>query len=121
LTATGGRPGPTIEILYFAGCPNYEALVARLPKLLDHAGVKAKIALRQVESEEDATRSRFLGSPTVLVNGRDIEPGADGRTDFGLKCRLYRTPSRIVGMPPDTLVVDALVAETGCLRRRRSA
>jgi hypothetical protein len=64
--------------------------------------------LRQVESEEDARRSRFLGSPTVRVDGRDIEPGADRRTDYGLKCRLYRTPDGIVGVPPDTVIVDAL-------------
>lgn len=108
MTAPAGRPDPTIEILYFAGCPNYEALVSRLPKLLDHAGVKAEVTLRQVESEEHARRSRFLGSPTVRVDGRDVEPDADRRTDYGLKCRLYRTRDGIVGMPPDTLVVDAL-------------
>jgi hypothetical protein len=108
LTAPAGRRGPTIEILYFDGCPNYEALVSRLPKLLDHTGIKAEIKLRQVESEEDARRSRFLGSPTVRVDGRDVEPGVDGRTDYGLRCRLYRTPGGIVGVPPDTLVVEAL-------------
>jgi len=110
LTVPAGREGPTIEVLDFERCPNYEALGLRLPKLLDHAGVKAEVKLRQVESEEDARRARFLGSPTVRVDGRDVEPDADGRTDYGLKCRLYRTPGGIVGAPPDTLVVDALEA-----------
>ena len=110
MTAPAGRPGPTIEILYFDGCPNYEALVSRLPELLDHAGVKARIVLRQVESEEDTRRLRFLGSPTVRIDGRDIEPHAHRRTDYGLKCRLYRTQDRIVGAPPDALIVEALRA-----------
>jgi hypothetical protein len=110
LTVPAGREGPTIEVLYFEGCPNYEALVLRLPKLLDRVRVKAEMKLRQVESEEDARRARFLGSPTVRVDGRDVEPHADGRTDYGLKCRLYRTRGGIVGVPPDKLVVDALEA-----------
>ena len=99
---------PMVEVLYFDGCPNYEALVSRLPDLLAHAEVKAEVRLRRVESEEDATRARFLGSPTVRVDGRDVEPGADGRADYGLKCRLYRSAGGIVGVPPDTLIVHAL-------------
>jgi hypothetical protein len=35
-----------------------------------------------VRTEEEARRERFLGSPTVQVNGRDIEPQARGRKDF---------------------------------------
>jgi hypothetical protein len=108
LTAPAGRSSPTIELLYFDGCPNFEALVARLPKLLDQAGVTAEMKLRKVESEEDATRLRFLGSPTVRVDGRDIEARADGRTDYGLKCRLYRTRAGIAGAPADGLIVGAL-------------
>jgi hypothetical protein len=108
LTFPPARADRTIEVLYFDGCPNYEALVSRLPKLLDHAGVTGEMKLRQVESEEDARGSRFLGSPTVRVDGRDVEPDVDERTDYGLKCRLYRTPDGIVGVPPDTLIVAAL-------------
>ena len=110
MTVSAARKAPTIEVLYFEGCPNYEALVLRLPELLGHAGVKAEMKLRQVESEEDARRERFLGSPTVRVDGRDVEPNASGRTDYGLKCRLYRTPGGIVAVPPDALVVDAFEA-----------
>jgi hypothetical protein len=101
LTVPAGREGRTIEVLYLEGCPNYESVVIRLPKLLDHAGVKADLKLRQVESEEDARRARFLGSPTVRVDGRDVEPDADARADYGLKCRLYRTPGGFAGVPPD--------------------
>jgi hypothetical protein len=66
------------------------------------------VRLLPVESQEEARRSRFLGSPTVRVNGRDIDPGAEARTDYGLKCRLYRTPDGIMGTPPDSLIIDAL-------------
>jgi hypothetical protein len=43
------------------------------------------------QAPTQAEEERFLGSPSVRVEGVDIEPGAGERTDFGLKCRLYRT------------------------------
>ena len=75
-----GRPAMTIEVLYFDGCPSYEALVPHLQQLLSERGVAADVALRRVDSDADAQRLRFLGSPTVRVDGRDVEPGADART-----------------------------------------
>jgi hypothetical protein len=101
----------TIELLYFDGCPNHEPVLARMPELLARAGVDAKLELRHVESDEDAQRSRFLGSPTVRVGGRDVEPGADEREDFGLKCRLYRTSAGLGGVPLDEWIVAALQGE----------
>ena len=98
-----------VELLYFDGCPNHEALVPRLRALLDRADGTAVLELRRVESEEEARRARFLGSPTVRVDGRDVEPDAVARDDYGLKCRLYRgTDGRSVGLPPDELVLAAL-------------
>jgi hypothetical protein len=58
-------------------------------RLATEAG--AELALRRIDTSDDAEAQRFLGSPTVRVNGRDVDPGAEGRTDYGLKCRLYRS------------------------------
>jgi len=90
----------TVELLYFDGCPNYEPLLAQLRALLAERGIDADVKLRRVESAEEAQRERFLGSPTVRVDGVDIEPGAGERVDFGLKCRIYRTSQGLSGMPP---------------------
>lgn len=98
----------TIEILYFDGCPNHEQLVARLPRLLQREGITANIELRNISDEQTAIAARFLGSPTVRVNGKDIELDADRREDYGLKCRIYRTETGLVGMPPDELILEAL-------------
>jgi hypothetical protein len=92
----------TIEVLYFDGCPRHDALAAHLHALLDAAGVRADVALRRIESDDDAQRTRFLGSPSVRVDGRDVEPGAEAREDFGLKCRLYQTPDGLTGPRPTT-------------------
>ncbi len=97
-----------VELLYFEGCPNYEALLPRLRQLLHDAGVTDEIELRQVETVEAAEREHFLGSPTVRVNGEDVDPGAADRTDFGMECRLYRSESGASPLPPDEWIRAAI-------------
>jgi hypothetical protein len=91
-----------VQVLFFDGCPNHEALLPHLRELLD-AGLAegTDIELVRVEDDEAAARLRFLGSPTVRIDGRDVEPGAGERTDFGLKCRLFATPDGLRGVPAD--------------------
>jgi hypothetical protein len=98
----------TIEVLYFDGCPNHEPVLERLRELVAQDAAHAEIALRRVETDEEAQRLRFLGSPTVRVDRRDVEPGAEARDDFGLKCRLYRTGDGLAGAPPEEWLVAAL-------------
>jgi hypothetical protein len=98
----------TIELLYFDGCPNHDELVPHLRELLVAAGIDATIELRRVETVEDAERERFLGSPTVRVDGRDVDPNAAAREDYGMKCRLYATAEGLRGIPPDAWIVAAL-------------
>jgi hypothetical protein len=98
-----------VELLFFDDCPNHEALVPRLRRLLNAADAgDTAIELVRVEDADTAEAKRFLGSPTVRVDGRDVEPGADMRTDFGLKCRLFATPDGPRGMPADEWVLRAI-------------
>jgi hypothetical protein len=55
-------------------------------------------------------RLRFLGSPTVRVDGRDVEPGADERDEFALACRVYRTQDGLRGQPDPEWITAALRA-----------
>jgi hypothetical protein len=72
-----------IEVLYFDGCPNHEALLPRrLHELLDQARVATAVELVEVPDDAAAQSQRFLGSSTLRVDGRDVEPGAELRTDF---------------------------------------
>ena len=98
----------TIELLYFAGCPSYEALLPRLRLVLDQERIDEQIELRRVESPEQAETERFLGSPTLRIDGRDVDPGAEARDDFGLKCRLYRSEAGLERTPPDEWIIAAL-------------
>ena len=97
-----------LEVLYFDGCPSHEALMPRLRDLMAQTGVDASVELKHVESVEAAERERFLGSPTLRVNGQDVDPTAGERTDFGLRCRLYSCPDGLRGTVPDEYVVAAL-------------
>lgn len=105
-----------VEALYFDGCPNHELLLVRLRELLASAGVVADIELVAVEDSDRAERERFLGSPTVRIDGEDVEPGAHKRGDFGLKCRLYATCDGLVGIPADSWVLAALRRAQGASR-----
>ena len=102
---------PMIELLYFDGCPNHEALLPRLRSLIADAGLDAQVELRRFESVEAAERERFLGSPTVRIDGEDVDPSAVERDDFGLKCRLYRTDEGAAGTPPDRWIAEAIRAK----------
>ena len=64
-----------IELLYFDGCPDHAELRARVPRLLEQAGVDATIEEHRIDSEDSARRERFLGSPTLRVDGRDMVIG----------------------------------------------
>jgi hypothetical protein len=103
----------TIELLYFDGCPNYERFLPHLQELLERSGVHEEVLRRKVESTPDAVAERFLGSPTVRIDGVDVEPAAEARTDCGVKCRLYRTDSGLTGAPPDELIKRALARVQG--------
>jgi hypothetical protein len=104
-----------IEVLYFDGCPNHEALLPRLREIVADSGISAEIDLRRVSDDAAARRERFLGSPTVGVDGHDVEPGAELRTDFGMKCRLYRTAAGLSGQPDE----EGLRAALHCLAGAR--
>jgi len=95
-----------VEVLYFDGCPGHERVLPLVRRLAGQAG--AKVALRRVETPEDADAERFLGSPTVRVDGVDVEPGAAEREDFGLKCRMYQAPDGLSVVPAERWLHEAL-------------
>jgi hypothetical protein len=111
----------TIELLYLDGCPNHEALLAHVHDLVDEVEPAHDVVLRRIADDAAAQRERFLGSPTVRVDGRDIEPGADQRDDYGMKCRLYATSEGLAGIPEDAWLFRALVATRRSATRRAEA
>ncbi len=96
-----------IQVLYFEGCPNHAPTVSLVREVITQLGLTTNIEEVEVTGPNDAERQRFLGSPTVRVNGVDIEPRASTRTDYGVSCRLYDGS----GVPPRDLLVTACQAQ----------
>ena len=99
----------TLEVLYFDCCPSHDRLLPSLRELAAAHGVELRD--RRIESAEQAEHERFLGSPSVRVNGVDVEPGSEERSDFGLKCRLYRFRDGQSGLPAREWIERALRQE----------
>ena len=80
---------PKVELLFWKGCPSYPEALALLEEVLGERGVEAEVDVREVFTHEDAVRLGFPGSPTIRVDGRDVDPeGAEAAP--GLTCRVYR-------------------------------
>ena len=76
-----------IELLYFEDCPNWEVTAAHLDTLSRHL----------VDTEEEAQRVQFRGSPSIIVDGVDVFAPDDA--PVGLSCRMYQTPNGPAGSP----------------------
>jgi hypothetical protein len=99
---------PRVEILYFEGCPSHEPARAMVERIAEQLRFEPEIALVEVADPESAIELRFLGSPTVRVDGRDVEPGVDDRRDFSFSCRLYRGERGAAEQPDESWVREAL-------------
>ena len=101
---------PVVEVLTFEGCPHAQPALELVKRVLADSGVGATVRRVDVPDAEAAAAHRFLGSPTVRVNGRDIEPGITERDQYVLSCRIYRTDSGVAGEPDEQWLHEALSA-----------
>lgn len=98
-----------IEVLYSPDCPNYVAALALVHEVLAETGIQAQVELVRVETEDDARRLQFIGSPTVRVDGLDVEPYVTFTAkDFGLRCRLYAEDGQVLGWPGRRMLRDSI-------------
>lgn len=96
------------EILYFEGCPNHRPAVERVREVLKEEGLTAEFVEVNVPDETAARSLGFLGSPTIRVNGLDVEPAARSVKQFGMMCRTYTEGGRREGLPSRELIRTAL-------------
>jgi hypothetical protein len=101
---------PLVEVLTFEGCPHAEPALELVRRVVTAAGVAATVRRVDVPDPEAAAAQRFLGSPTIRVNGLDIEPGAGERDEYVLSCRVYRTENGLKGEPDQRWLRNALHA-----------
>jgi Domain of unknown function (DUF2703) len=97
-----------VEILYFSGCPNHVPAVERVREVLKQEGTPADMIEVEVKDMPTAQKIGFLGSPSVRVNGQDIEPAVRGSDGFGIICRTYIESGQRFGVPPPEWIRAAL-------------
>ena len=97
-----------IEFLFWEGCPSHPEARALLAEILAEHGLAAEVEEHEVTTTEEAERLAFPGSPTIRVDGRDVDPeGAGARP--ALTCRIYyRTDGRVSPVPTREQLEEAL-------------
>ena len=100
-----------IELLYFDGCPSWESGLKNLQTALQEEGLSTAVEMVKVESDEDAARLKFLGSPHFRVDGMDL--WHEERDVYSLSCRVYPTPNGIKGHPTVQMLKEKLHAVVG--------
>jgi hypothetical protein len=103
----GGTGKMRVEVLYFDGCPTYKATEKTLRKVLAEEGMDAEVELVTVNTDEEARRLRFPGSPTIRLDGRDLFP-VEEREEWLLGCRVYATQEGLRGPPTQEMLRASL-------------
>ena len=102
---SGARQSLKIELLYFTGCPSYKKALANLRDALRETHLKARVKLVNVESEAKAQRVGFQGSPSIRINGKDLEGRDEG---YSFSCRLYSLKGTTSNAPSKETIVAKL-------------
>jgi hypothetical protein len=99
-----------VELLFWEGCPSHPRALADLREAMKELGLDPdRIVVREVRTDADAGREHFVGSPTIRIDGVDVQPTDD--EPLGLTCRVYhRRDGRISPTPDPADVHDALAA-----------
>ena len=102
-------PGMRVELLYWSGCPSHPQALRELGEALAEAGLDPEqVIVREVPTEGDAQAEGFVGSPTIRLDGVDVQPTLDEPT--GLTCRIYKRRDGRISPTPDPLDVRDAIA-----------
>jgi hypothetical protein len=99
---------PRVEFLWWRECPSWERVLGRLRADMEALGLDPEaIEMEEIVDQHDAERFSFVGSPTIRIDGADVQPPAE--EPVGLTCRIYRhRDGRVSPLPDRDDVRDAL-------------
>lgn len=94
-----------VEILYWEDCPSWNLAIERVKAATEEIEKELKqkifeISTREVKTDEEAQKISFRGSPTILVNGKDIDESGQEINPVGLTCRVYFIDGKYLPLPP---------------------
>lgn len=103
-----------IGFLFWRDCPSYPAALRRLQEVMAEIGDSSPIQEIEVLTDQDAERLAFPGSPTVRVDGVDVDPHGAAQMGTALTCRIYRLEDgRISPLPSAGMIRRALMGQDG--------
>ena len=99
-----------VELLFWEGCPSHARALSELRAAMAELSLDPdEVVVREIDTENAAEVERFVGSPTIRIDGVDIQP--PGEEPVGLTCRVYRLRDGRISPTPDPADVrDALRA-----------
>jgi hypothetical protein len=97
-----------IQLYYFDDCPSYQKALDNLKEALRSQELPQEVEMIPVTSEADAHAERFIGSPTIRINGIDIEGPEAEEKGYGYGCRIYAENGRSGGWPSVEQIRQAL-------------
>ena len=97
-----------IEVLVFEGCPHAAPAEKFVRESVAELGLDVEIEIINVVDNTDAVSKRFLGSPSVRIDGRDIEVEENELTQYSMRCRVYRDRDSYSGVPTKALILSAI-------------
>ena len=101
-----------LEVFYVSECPSHPAAVKLVRDVLAAQGIATPIHEVLVRDEQMACELRFLGSPTIRINGKDVAGESPTAKNFALSCRLY-PGSEQIGLPPAEVIHRAVLEARG--------
>ena len=99
------------DMLYFDDCPSWKTAAALLEQVVERMDLAAGIDLVRVETDEEAQEQRFVGSPSIRLNGKDLFPV--DHDHYALGCRVYQTPEGMRGWPTEAMLIDSIRERIG--------
>ncbi len=102
-----------IEFLFTPGCPSAWPVLRLLRQALAEEQCEARVIVRAIVSHDTAIKARFHGSPTIRIDGVDIEGPSVEREGYDLRCRTYHPHGGQLGVPPPDMIRRALYTHPG--------
>jgi hypothetical protein len=99
-----------VELLHIPDCPNYEVAARLLKEILREHGLSPKIAEVSVTDFAQAEALAFPGSPTIRIDGKDVDPTFPEQGYRGLSCRTYIVDGKRQGVPSDAMISRSIRA-----------
>ncbi len=102
-----------VELLWSTGCPHYRSARTLIADVACALGLSPQVEEIAVEDEPTGRLLCFPGSPTIRVDGLDVEPGWEACADCTPRCRVYATAAGLRGLPEREWVERALARAAG--------